>query len=52
MTWKCSKCSFRTKSFSVMQRHWSQKHSTAKHKETKGSSKKVYVYRPPKPPRR
>jgi hypothetical protein len=46
--YKCSKCSYKTASYTAMQKHFSKKHPSKTKKQTpKGKQKKIYVYRGP-----
>lgn len=48
MVWKCPKCSFRTKSYRAVQRHFFSKHHTSRAKTptNKGKERKVYTFKP------
>lgn len=49
MVWKCPKCSFKTKTYAVMQKHYYRQHHKAKAAaKNKGQDKKVYVFKPMK----
>lgn len=55
MVFKCSKCSYKTASYTAMQRHYARQHpSKGKARSIpKGKQKKVYTYHgPPKRRRR
>jgi len=46
MTWKCPRCSFKSKQYNVVRRHYKNTHGSKK--LTKGNQTKVFVYKPPK----
>jgi hypothetical protein len=47
MVWKCPKCSFTSKSYTAMQRHYYSKHHTPKAGSvSKGKDKKKHIFRP------
>lgn len=47
MTYKCPKCSYKSKSHQMMMKHYYKKHHQRKKPVNKGKSKKVYVFKPP-----
>lgn len=44
--WKCPKCSFKSKSYKAVQKHYGKTHG--KRKQTKGEETKIHTYHPPK----
>jgi len=51
MVWKCPRCSFKTRSYPAMQKHYYSKHYTPKKGAKtvpKGKSKKTHTYKPMK----
>lgn len=46
--WKCPKCSFRSRSYQAVQKHYFSKHHKSKSKKAinKGKESKVHVFRP------
>lgn len=49
MVWKCSKCSYKTSSYTAMLRHYFKKHHKAKDNSkslSKGKQKKIYTFHP------
>lgn len=49
MVWKCPKCSYTTKQYTAMQRHYYSNHHTSRAKKkavSKGKDTKKYVFRP------
>lgn len=48
MVWKCPNCSFKSRSYAAVQKHYYSKHykSKAKTKSNKGKDSKTHIFRP------